>query len=125
MFSANCSNDLDSPAPILLGVDLGGPYVLVAQDDPCGLDAEPLPDLGRGCVPQLIGMRVRDACLAASALDRSPVTRDGVMDTGELLGAWLPPLALAPLDTRLSPLPALFLTLQHRFGWAEKEGIEI
>ncbi len=70
------AHDLDTSAPVLLGIDLSGPHVLAAQDDPGGLDAEPLPDLGRCGMAELMRVPLRDACLAARKLDRSSVTRD-------------------------------------------------
>src|SRR4051794_23391296 len=48
------AHDLDAPIPIFFGVDLGRPQVLMPQDDPRGLEAEPLANLGRRRVPQLM-----------------------------------------------------------------------
>jgi len=68
---ANVSHDLDSPASIFFGIDLGRPHVLVGQDDPGGLDAKPLPDLGRRGMAELMRVPLRDACFPARDLDRA------------------------------------------------------
>jgi hypothetical protein len=56
-----------------LGIDLRDERRAMAEDDACSLDAVLLPDLGRGVVPELVGMPGWDSRLLAGASDRPPV----------------------------------------------------
>ena len=76
--SADLGHDRRSLLPVQLGIDLRHGRRAVAEDDAGHVQAELLPQAGRGGVAQLVRVPGRDARLPAAVPDRMMVRLDGV-----------------------------------------------
>src|SRR5262249_27021560 len=122
---SDLAHDFDTPIPVLLGIDLGRPHVLVPQDNPRGLQAESLADLGPRRMAQLVRVPPGKAGLLALGLDRLAVAGDRVADTRDPPRPRLRSVTLARLDPGLAASPALGPALLHRLRRAEQVGLPV